>query len=205
MTYYERNLPHWHPEGATVFITWSLHGAHDKFRVHSNDTDPGKAFAELDRCLDQASSGPTWLKIPEIARCGEDAIQFGDRQLKLYTLLAYVIMANHVHIVVQPKTTLSHITKSIKGFTARKCNEILGWTGEKFWQDESYDHWARTDRELQKIIAYVEKNPLRAGLVGSMEEWPWSSASTKYNTGKNACATSNNNSDTASGKSSGGV
>jgi putative transposase len=189
MTYHERNLPHWHPEGKAVFIPWMLHGAHDKSQSVPKNANAGKAFAEMDKCLDQASAGPTWLKIPEIAQCVEDAIQFGDRQLNLYTLIAYVIMSNHVHIVIQPKTTLPRITKSIKGFTARKCNEILGRTGERFWQDESYDHWARNDRELQKIIGYVEKNPVRAGLVASLEDWPWSSASTKYNTGKNACAT----------------
>ncbi len=190
MIYYERNLPHWHPEGTAVFVTWTLHGAYDKFRKHPKNADPGKAFAELDQHLDKASSGPTWLKIPAIADAVEEAIKFGDRQLNLYTLIAYVIMSNHVHIVVLPKTTLPRITKSIKGFTARKCNELLGRTGEKFWQDESYDHWVRTDRELQKIIAYVEKNPVRAGLVESVEEYLWSSASTKNNTGKNACATS---------------
>jgi putative transposase len=166
-----------------------LHGAHDKSQSVPKNANAGKAFAEMDKVLDQASSGPTWLKIPEIAQCVEDAIKFGDRQLSLYTLIAYVIMSNHVHIVVQPKGTLPRITKSIKGFTARKCNEILGRTGERFWQDESYDHWARNDRELQKIITYVEKNPVRAGLVTSLEDWPWSSGSTKYNTGKNACAT----------------
>jgi REP element-mobilizing transposase RayT len=98
-------------------------------------------------------------------------------------------MPNHVHVVLEPKAELPRVTKSVKGFTARKCNEILERTGERFWQDESYDHWVRSDRELQKIIAYIVRNPVRAGLADSIENWPWSSASTKTNTGTNACAT----------------
>jgi REP element-mobilizing transposase RayT len=136
-------------------------------------------FAELDRELDRASLGPTWLKISEIARCVQEALFFGESRLRLYSLIAYCIMPNHVHAVISPAAPLPRITKSIKGFTAGQANRILGRTGERFWQDESYDHWVRSDRELQRIIAYVEKNPVRAGLASSIEEWPWSSASNK--------------------------
>jgi alkanesulfonate monooxygenase SsuD/methylene tetrahydromethanopterin reductase-like flavin-dependent oxidoreductase (luciferase family) len=50
-------------------------------------------------------------------------------------------------------------------------------TGERFWQDESFDHWVRDPAEWQKIRAYIERNPVSAGLVAKPEEWPWSSAS----------------------------
>jgi putative transposase len=179
VSYYERNLPHWHPDGAAIFLTWRLHGSCDKFRVCKTSTEPGKQFAELDRELDRATVGPTWLKIPEIASCVVQALQFGESRLKLYSLITYCIMPNHVHAVISPAAPLPRITKSLKGFTARQANQILGRTGEKFWQDESYDHWVRSDEELQKIIAYVEKNPVRVGLASSIEEWPWSSATNK--------------------------
>ena len=182
MSYYERNLPHWHPEGCAIFLTWRLHGSFDKFRRHLASQDPGKEFAEMDRALDAAKLGPTWLKIPEIANSVDDAFHFGEGHLKLYSLIAYCIMPNHVHLVIFPKVDLGRITKSLKGFTARKANELLGRTGERFWQDESYDHLARSDSELQKIIAYVERNAVRAGLAASIEEWTWSSASRKKRT-----------------------
>jgi putative transposase len=145
-------------------------------------TELGIRFAELDREFDRAPSGPTWLKIPEIARCVQEALIFGEKQLKLYALLACCIMPNHVHKVILPRAPLARITKSIKGFTARQANEILARTGERFWQDESYDHWVRSDKELQRIIAYVERNPVRAGLAASIEEWPWSSACNRNHT-----------------------
>jgi putative transposase len=66
--------------------------------------------------------------------------------------------------------------KWLKGVTAKRAKRLLSLEVKAFWQDESYDHWIRSDNELQKLIRYVEWNPVKAGLVGSIEEWPWSSA-----------------------------
>ena len=46
-----------------------------------------------------------------------------------------------------------------------------------FWQDESYDHWIRSGNEMQRIVGYVEWDPVAAGLVTRAEDWTWSSAS----------------------------
>jgi REP element-mobilizing transposase RayT len=80
-------------------------------------------------------------------------------------------------VVVFPHAPLWRITKATKGFTAHEANRILGRTGHPFWQHESFDRWVRDRRELERIVRYVEENPVRAGLVRSAEEWPWSSAS----------------------------
>jgi REP element-mobilizing transposase RayT len=98
-------------------------------------------------------------------------------------------MPNHVHVLLQPQAPLSKITKSIKGYTATEANKILGRTGEPFWQDESYDHWVRNRHDLEKIVRYIEMNPVSAGLADAIDPWPWSSASRKSNTGQEACAT----------------
>jgi putative transposase len=76
-------------------------------------------------------------------------------------------MANHVHILIYPEATLSRITKAIKSLSAHQANAILGRSGHRFWQDESYDHWVRDPRELENIVRYIEKNPVAAGLVKS--------------------------------------
>ena len=178
MSYYARNLPHWQPEGASIFLTWCLHGSHGAIRRRER-LEASKPFAEIDRQLDEARIGPVWLKNPAVAECVEQALYFGEQKLQLYSLTAHCIMPNHVHAVVLPKVPLARLTKPIKGFTARTANEILGRTGERFWQDESYDRWIRGGQELHKIIAYVEKNPVMAGLVATIDEWPWSSASAR--------------------------
>ncbi len=41
---------------------------------------------------------------------------------------------------------------------------------------ESYDHWVRGYDEFQRIVRYIEFNPVRIGLVAGVEKWPWSSA-----------------------------
>jgi hypothetical protein len=53
---------------------------------------------------------------------------------------------------------------------------MLGLTGLPFWQDESYDRLVRNDTEFARIVDYIERNPVTAGLVATPEEFPWSSA-----------------------------
>jgi REP element-mobilizing transposase RayT len=85
-------------------------------------------------------------------------------------------MANHVHLLIRPAIAPAHLLKSLKGATAREANRLLGRTGESFWQKESYDHWVRDHAEFLRIRAYIEGNPVKAGLVLRPEDFPWSSA-----------------------------
>ena len=186
MSYHERHLPHWQPEGAALFITWRLYGSLPRVPVPIEHQPAGKAFAAIDRELDRAATGPTWLRDERVAQCVVDALKYGEMNLHLYKLRAWVLMANHVHILIYPEADLSKITKSIKNFSARQSNAILERTGQPFWQDESYDHWVRGPEELEKVVRYIEENPVSAGLVGRLEDWRWSSA---WGTGREACPT----------------
>jgi REP element-mobilizing transposase RayT len=85
-------------------------------------------------------------------------------------------MANHVHVLLTPHVEPVKLLQSVKGFTARQANKMLGRVGEAFWQAESYDHFVRNAPELVKIRRYIEENPVRAGLVRSPEDYRWSSA-----------------------------
>jgi hypothetical protein len=58
LTYYERNLPHWQPEDAAVFITWRLHGSFPRTVEISQNQSAGKSFAAMARELDRAAAGP---------------------------------------------------------------------------------------------------------------------------------------------------
>lgn len=68
---------------------------------------------------------------------------------------------------------LSSIMESLKGWTARRCNEALGRQGQ-FWQHESYDHVIRDRAEWERVVNYVVNNPVKAGLVANWQDWPWS-------------------------------
>lgn len=94
-----------------------------------------------------------------------------------YDLGAYAVMANHVHVLLLPKIAPSRLLQSLKGSTARQANLILGRTGQTFRQAESYDHWVREADEWQRIVAYIEENPVKAGLVQRSSDYRWSSAS----------------------------
>ena len=105
-----------------------------------------------------------------------DSIRRGE-QLDHYELYAFVVMANHVHVLIHPHVDPSRLLKSLKGATAREANKLLGRTREPFWQKESYDHWVRDHAEFERIKVYIENNPVKAGLVKAPEQYPWSSAS----------------------------
>jgi REP element-mobilizing transposase RayT len=137
----------------------------------------------MDRLLDRASSGPLYLRHTEIAEMVVEALHDGNRRLRRYELHAFVVMANHVHLLVTPKVVATLWLAPLKGFTAHRANEMLGNRGRAFWQDESYDHLVRSAAEFERIRAYIEGNPVSAGLVAEAEQYPWSSAKSRLKGG----------------------
>jgi putative transposase len=194
--YYCRHLPHEVPEGAIFFVTWNLKGAMpaeavqrlqaQRERLQQTGNRPGESprerkiregkilFGMADKLLDNAESGPLYLKDPQAAKFVEDSIRFGVGER--YDLYAWCVMANHVHVVFKPIWKLFKVMQGLKGYTAHEINGLQGARGRVFWQDESYDHWVRDDEELRRIIWYVESNPVAAKLCSRPEDWPWSSA-----------------------------
>ena len=136
----------------------------------------GEAFVSLDRMLDRAERGPVWLKDPRVASLVCQVIQQAESPRRLCRLGGYVVMSNHVHLLALPLEPAANLTHWIKGVSARYAQRILSRTGGPFWQHESFDHWVRNSREYERILNYIEHNPVRAGLVSSPEQWPWSSA-----------------------------
>jgi putative transposase len=183
MTFYRRHLPHWHPEATSIFLTWRLHGSLPaSVRTARNGCatkySAGKRFQLLDSALDKYTTGPLWLKDPRIAALIVETIRRGESALDYFALHAFVVMPNHVHLLITPKISIPRITNGIKGSTSHKANSILSREGQPFWQDESFDHWVRSAKEFDKITTYIENNPVSAGLVTAPQDWPWSSCST---------------------------
>jgi putative transposase len=202
--YYRRHLPHWQPSGEVFFVTFRLKDSlpysildalrkereRDKLvletipeveRAENDYLIERRSFGRWDVWLDKAQSGPRWLSQPEIAGIVKDAFFHRDgNELDLY---AFCIMSNHVHAVFEPLlvsrianptyTSLEKIMQSLKRHTARQANLILGRQGA-FWQAESYDHVVRDAGEFERIVGYVLKNPVKAGLVDQWQDWPWS-------------------------------
>ena len=175
MEFYRRRLPHWQPDGAPIFLTWRLFGSLPRNWDLLREAE-GRRFVRIDREMDAALTGPTWLKDPLIAESVANTLLLAERDWKLYDLFAWVVMSNHVHVLLQPHKRLREVTRAVKNTSARKANLILGRSGERFWQPESYDRWVRDSREFDRILGYIEWNPVKAGLVSRPEDWRWSSA-----------------------------
>jgi putative transposase len=126
--------------------------------------------------------GPSWLKQPRIAECVSETIRLGERVRGFYELIAFVVMPNPVHLLINPRVPAAKITQFVKGVSAKRANELLGRTGQRFWQDESFDRWVRSSQEMDKIIRYIELNPVRANLASEPELFRYSSAFAGLNT-----------------------
>ena len=118
-----------------------------------------------------------------LASLVEESLWFGHGQR--YALEAYVIMPDHVHLLIQPINGwgLSKIMQGLKGFTAREINKVLGRKGS-FWQDENFDHLIRNERDWLDKLDYIHTNPVKAGLVDKPQDYPFSSMVTLYSRGR---------------------
>jgi putative transposase len=115
--------------------------------------------------LDQGS-GSCRLRDFSAAKEVIDAMHHFDMQR--YELDSYVVMPNHVHVILRPllydEEPLERILQSWKRHTARKINKQFGLTGH-FWQEESFDRIIRDEEQLWRVLQYIGANPSRAGLT----------------------------------------
>ncbi|MBI3941707.1 MAG: transposase [Chloroflexi bacterium] len=200
--FYRRELPHLQPAGATLFITFRLVGSipaeiqqqyleeirrteaflagirDPQARAQRVDEENRRFFGRWDKVLDSQTTGPFWLRDYQVGGIVADSLHFLDS--RMYTLDAFCIMPNHVHLVCTPLIkadgtyhAMPAILHSLKRHTARQANLYLKRAGA-FWQHESYDHVVRDEAERNRIVRYVVYNPVKAGLVERPEDWPWS-------------------------------
>jgi len=118
-----------------------------------------------------------WILPPSARAIAVRHIVFEDgRRVHLH---AAVVMPDHVHILITPmydsaghNYALPTILQGIKGSSARSINKALRRSGT-VWQEESFDHELRRDESLRVKAAYLCANPVRKGLVASIDDYPW--------------------------------
>ena len=88
-------------------------------------------------------------------------------------VLGYVIMPEHVHLLVSEpeRGNLATALKAMKQSVARR---LVG-RGQHFWQERYYDFNVRTGKKRIEKLRYMHRNPVKRGLVDKPEDWPWSS------------------------------
>jgi len=82
-----------------------------------------------------------------------------------YDLGDWVVMPNHVHVLLQPLggVCLEEIMKPVKGISARNINRLLDRSGS-VWMQESFSHIVRSLEQLKKFQRYIQMNPQKVGL-----------------------------------------
>jgi putative DNA methylase len=127
----------------------------------------------IDAALD-AAHGACWLRDPDIAQIVERALRHFDDQR--YRLHAWCVMPNHVHVLMTPLHghSLSSILHTWKSFTAKEANKKLGREGA-FWMEEYFDRAMRNDEHFNKVVEYIENNPVKAKLCACAEDWQFGS------------------------------
>jgi putative transposase len=93
-----------------------------------------------------------------------------------YRMQAWVVMPNHVHLVVDVwDVPLVKLISGWKGKSSRAANALLHRSG-KFWQEDYYGTLIRDETHLKRAIRYTEQNPVKAYLAKTARDWPWCSA-----------------------------
>jgi hypothetical protein len=123
-----RRLPHIYPKDRWLFVTWQLHGSLPQARHPPPDKpSAGKAFVWMDRYLDTAREGPMFLRNPAVSAAVIEVLRRG-AAMDFYDLRAFVVMANHVHVLLYPHKEASYVLQWIKGVTAR--GPINSWPAQ---------------------------------------------------------------------------
>ena len=103
------------------------------------------------------------------ARCFEDRAILGDAHM-----LAWVLMPDHAHWLLQlgEKDALGAVVNRLKSASARFVNRVLGRQGA-LWEPAYHDHALRSEENVRDVARYIIANPLRAGLVQRVGDYPF--------------------------------
>ncbi len=193
VTITQGRLPHWDQVHSTYFITWRTADsiprdiwlrwreerdnwllAHDinpsskdwRFDFEMLDDVARDDFRQFARTLENALDGchgECVLRDPQAAWCVAEALHHFDGSR--YLLGDYVVMPNHVHLLVGglDRGAMLKQVESWKKWTALQINRSLQRKG-RFWQDESFDHLVRNEASFGRFRAYIARNPVVARL-----------------------------------------
>lgn len=171
------NLPHMHQDETIQYVTFRLgdslprsecaeiYQRLDSFKnLHPKPWDTQtkylywKQVGPIQQRLLDNGYGACWLKYQECRNILIGAISYKDNID--YEVYCYVIMPNHVHMLIRPLMNhkIEDILHSIKLFSARRINELVGRSG-RLWMKESFDRMVRNYDHLKHCYHYIINNP----------------------------------------------
>jgi putative DNA methylase len=174
-------LPHVDAGGSTQFVTFRLADSmpQDLLEKWRSELEAGEITdvdvrKRIEQFLD-SGYGSCCLRDRRVSEVTRETLTKWNATR--YRLMAWVIMPNHVHLLIEmlDEYSLSEVMHSIKSYTAHEANKILDRKG-RFWSVESFDRYIRDARHFRNTVEYIENNPVKAGLCERAEDWEFSSA-----------------------------
>ena len=170
-------LPHWNQNDCVQFVTFRLADSLPQAKLIeykqikdewlANHPKPWNEAAQeeynntigykIDKWLN-AGYGSCMLKDEKVRKIVEDSILHFNGEK--YNIHAYVIMPNHVHVLLSPvgDNQVQTIVGGWKTFSAHEINKMLNQTGS-VWERESFDRMVRNDEDFEAKFNYIEANP----------------------------------------------
>ena len=170
-------LPHFDAPKLTQFVTFRLFDSLPLEVMETLAIEKGVTVLkerQLEILADRGY-GSCMLADPRVGKRVQECLLFPHG--KSYTLHAWVIMPNHIHLLVTllEGERLETVIQRIKSASAHFANQILDRNG-KFWAKEYFDRYIRDSRHFAQAVNYIAQNPVKAGLSRTAETWRLSSS-----------------------------
>ena len=128
-------------------------------------SEPGRAYLITAVCADRRA----WFGNLAAGRCFVHALREAEGDTHT---LCFVVMPDHIHWLMQlQKGTVSRAVQKVKAGTSRRIRRLHGEPCP-IWQPGFHDRAVRRDEDLATIARYIVANPLRAGLVRNLRDYP---------------------------------
>ena len=177
-------LPHWDFANSVQAITFRLADSVPRTLIKSwrrelasvpDDKQRAKQLHRLIAQYEDAGHGEAVLAEPACAGIVQNNLR--ENHGVSYKLIDWVIMPNHVHVMIRlfARASLTTVIQRWKGASAMAINRHLDRSGI-LWAPDYYDRYIRDMEHYHECRAYIRNNPVKAGLCSKPENWPFSSA-----------------------------
>jgi len=179
-------LPHFDSDHVHQMITYRLADSLGARAARPQQNEDDLAYRKrIETQLDK-NYGSCALKDPEIAQAIIENWQHFDPDR--YKLIVYVVMPNHVHLLIRPTEgqSLSKIIHGWKSYTGKLLGARAARPHSSLhagkppalpgWQPDYFDRYIRDENHYRAAIDYIHNNPVKAALCQAPTDWPWSSA-----------------------------
>jgi len=170
-----KKLPHFSQIGQYQFITFRTKESIDSYVKKIYDTQNlslRKQEYLADVYLDSSKQGA--YLFGEALECLVWVLYEYEKRM-LYKIVSFAIMPNHVHLLIEQKTDLQRIIKTIKAVSSKKINALLGKDGT-FWSEYYFDKAIRDEKHMNTVQQYILDNPIKANLEDARQrvysKWP---------------------------------